>query len=170
MAPDFGPLGFAVAAEGVAEAVRGGLVVALVEEDFADAVAGEGAGFVDVEGFLVFDEGGGGVALGNELLTAEDGYADGEVRGGFEEPVAGVDGDLAGATEGLDGVVGVGAGDVDALDLGFAVGLDTEFDGHAEEVEVLGDGTDGAEAFVTFPRRKTVNLSPKAGAPVPSSH
>ena len=32
----------------------------------------------------------------------------------LQEPVAGVDGDLARASEGLDGVVGVGAGDVDA--------------------------------------------------------
>ena len=82
MAPDLGPLGFVVAAEGVAEAVGGGLVVALVEEDLADAVAGEGAGFVGIEGFLVLDEGGGGVALGDELLAAEDGDADGEVGGG----------------------------------------------------------------------------------------
>ena len=41
-----------------------------------------------------------------------------------------------------------GSGDIDLLDLGFAVGLDLELDGHAEEVEILGDGSHGAEAFV----------------------
>ena len=108
MAPDFGPLGLVIAAEGVAEGVGGGLVVALVEEDFPDAVAGKGAVLVGVEGLLVLDEGGGGIALGDELLAAEDGDSDGEVGGRFEEPAVGVDGDLAGAAKGFDGVIGVG--------------------------------------------------------------
>ena len=42
----------------------------------------------------------------------------------------------------------VGAGDVDAAVFGLAVGLDAQLDGHAEEVEVLVDGADGAEALV----------------------
>ncbi len=148
VAPDLDPPGVAVAAEGVAEGVGGGLVVALHEEDLADAVGGERAVFVGVEGLLVFDQGGGEVSLGDLLLAAEDGDANGEVGGALQEPVVGIDADAAGAAEGFDGVLRVGAGDVDAADLGFAVGLDAEFDRHAEEVEVLGDGADGAEALV----------------------
>ncbi len=34
------------------------------------------------------------------------------------------------------------------LDLGFAVGFDAQFHGHAEEVEVLVDLADGAKALV----------------------
>ncbi len=146
--PDLGPAGVSVAAEGVAEGVGGGLIVALHEEDFADAIGGEGAGFVGVEGLLVFGEGGGEIALGDLLLATEDGDANGEVGGALEQPIVGIDLDTAGAAEGFDGVLGVRAGDVDAADFGFAVGLDAELDGHAEEVEILGDGADGAEALV----------------------
>ena len=146
--PDLGPLGVAVAAERIAEAVGGGLVVVLLEEDFADAIGGERAVLVGVEGLLVFDEGTGEVSLADELLAAKDGYFDGQVGGGFKDPGLGVDRDAAGASEGFDGVAGIRAGDVDAADLGFALGLDAELDGHAEEVEVLRDGADGAEALV----------------------
>jgi len=148
VAPDLDPSGVVIAAKGVAEGVGGSLVVALHEEDFADAVGGERAVLVGVKGLLVFDQGGGEVSLGYLLLAAEYGYADSEVGGALEEPVVGINADATGATEGLDGVLGVGAGDVDATDLGLAVGLDAEFDRHAEEVEVLGNGTDGAESFV----------------------
>ncbi len=55
VAPDLDPLGVVVAAQGVAEGVGGGLVVALHEEDFADAVGGERAVLVGVEGLLVLD-------------------------------------------------------------------------------------------------------------------
>jgi len=110
VAPDFDPFGIAVAAEGVAEAVGGGLVVALEHEDFGEAVVGEGAAAVVGEGFLVLGDGGDEVALGYGLLSAEDGYADGEVGGGFEEPVVGIEDDVAGAAEGGDGVGGFWAG------------------------------------------------------------
>ena len=78
----------------------------------------------------------------------EDGDADLEVGRGLEHPVAGIDGDVARAAEGIDDVLGVGADDVDSLIFGFAVGFDAQVDGHAEEVEVLVDLADGAEALV----------------------
>src|SRR5260370_3629551 len=56
VAPDLDPLGVAVAAEGVAEGVRGRLEVALHEKDFADAIGGQRAVFVGVRRFLVFDQ------------------------------------------------------------------------------------------------------------------
>ena len=103
---------------------------------------------VGVEGLLVFDKRAGEVALGYKLLAAQDGDADGEVGGGLEEPLLGVEGDAARTAEGFYGVGGVGPGDVDLAFFGFAVGLDAKLDGHAEEVEVLGDGSDGAETLV----------------------
>ena len=56
--------------------------------------------------------------------------------------------DAAGTAEGVDDELRVGADDVDFLVHGLAVGLDAEIDGHAEEVEVLVDEADGAEALV----------------------
>ena len=128
MAPDLDPLGIAVAAEGVAEAIGGGLVVALEHEDFCEAVVGEGTAAVVGEGFLVLGDGGYEVSLGYGLLAAEDGDADGEVGGGFEEPVVGVEDDVPGAAEGGDGVGGLGAGEIDAAVFGFAFGFNAEFD------------------------------------------
>src|SRR6266850_4898698 len=43
VAPDFGPAGLAVAVDGVAIGIGGGLEVALQEEDFRDAVVGQPA-------------------------------------------------------------------------------------------------------------------------------
>ena len=103
---------------------------------------------VGVEGLLVLADGGDEVALGDVLLAAQDGDADGEVGCGFEQPVVGVDGDVAGAAEGFDGEGGLVAGEVDAAVFGLAFGFDAELDGHLEEVEVLRDGADGAEALV----------------------
>ncbi len=120
----------------------------LLEEDFADAVGSERAVLVGVESFLVFNQRAGEVALAHKLLTTKDGDFHGEVWSGLEHPGLGVDGDAARAAEGLDRVAGVSAGDVDAADFGFAFGLNAELDGHAEEVEILRDGADGAEALV----------------------
>ena len=77
----------------------------------------------------------------------QDGDADLEVGRGLEHPVAGIDGDVARAAEGIDDVLRVGADDVDLLILGFAVGFNAQVHGHAEEVEVLVDLADGAEAL-----------------------
>ena len=82
------------------------------------------------------------------MLAFEDGDADLEVGRGLEHPVAGIDADAARAAEGVDNVLGFGADHIDLLVLGFAVGLDAELDGHAEEVEILVDLADGAEALV----------------------
>jgi len=147
VAPDFDPFGVSIAAEGVAEAVGGGLVVALDHEDFCEAVVGEGAAAVVGEGFLVLGDGGYEVALGYGLLTAEDSDADGEVWGGFEEPVVGVEDDVTGASEGGDGVGGLRASEIDAAIFGFTLGFDAELDGHVEEVKILGDLAYGAEAL-----------------------
>jgi len=148
VAPDLDPLGIAVSTQGIAEGVGRGLVVALHEEDLADAVGRQRAVAVGVESLLVLDETGGEVALSDLLLAAKDGDADGEVGRALEEPVLRVDGDAARAAEGFDGEVALGAGDIDAADLGLAVGFDAELYRHAEEVEVLCDGADGAEALV----------------------
>jgi hypothetical protein len=56
VAPDFGPAGFAVAAQGIAVGVDAGLVVALGEEQLADAVAGQRALGVGFESLLIFSE------------------------------------------------------------------------------------------------------------------
>ncbi len=148
VAPDLDPPGVAVAAKGVAEGVSRGLVVALHEEDLADAIGGERAVLVGVEGLLVLDEASGEVSLRDLLLAAQDGHADGKVRRALEQPVLRIDADAAGTAEGFDGVLALGAGYVDAADFGLAVGFDAQFDWHTEEVEILLDGADGAEAFV----------------------
>src|SRR6266576_1159766 len=49
VAPNLNPLGIAVAAQGIAEGVRRRLVVALHQEDLADAIGGERAVLVGVE-------------------------------------------------------------------------------------------------------------------------
>ncbi len=92
VAPALGPGRLVVAAERIAEGVDAGLVVALGEEHFADAVAGERALRIGGEGLLVFGERAGQVALGNQLLAFEDGDAHLEIGRGFEHPVAGIDG------------------------------------------------------------------------------
>ncbi len=81
--------GSSVAAQGVAEAVGGGLVVALHEEDFSDAIGGERAVLVGVQGFLVLAERAGQVALSNQLLPAQHGDADGEVGGALSTQFSG---------------------------------------------------------------------------------
>ena len=170
VAPDLGPLGVAVAAQSVAEGVGGGLVVALHEEDLADAVGGERAVLVGVEGLLVLGDGAGEVALGDLLLAAQNGDADGEVGRALEQPVVGIDGDAARAAEGLDGVVRVGAGDIDAADLRSCRRS------RCAARPACGRGRGPASIAPTvrkpllLPRRKTVYLLVNAGAPVPSSH
>src|ERR1700744_277853 len=73
VAPDLDPLGIAVAAEGVAEAVGGGLVVLLHHEDFGEAVVGERAATILIESLLIFGDGAEEIALRDLLLAAEDG-------------------------------------------------------------------------------------------------
>jgi hypothetical protein len=82
------------------------------------------------------------------LLAFEDGDAHLQVGRGLEHPVLGVDADAARAAEGVDDKLRVGAHHVDLLGFGLAVGLDAQLDRHAEEVEVLADLADGAEALV----------------------
>src|SRR5581483_9957346 len=81
VAPDLDPFGVAVAAESVTEAVGGGLMVFLHEEDLGEAVIRERAAAVLIESLLVFADGAEEVALGNVLLAAQNGDAYGEVRG-----------------------------------------------------------------------------------------
>ena len=59
-----------------------------------------------------------------------------------------IDGDVARTPEGIHDILRVGADDVHALGLSFAVGFDAQFDGHVEEVEILLDLADGAKALV----------------------
>ena len=101
-----------------------------------------------VEGLLVLGQRADQVALRHQLLALEDGDAHLQVGRGLEHPVAGIDADAARAAEGVDDVLRVGADDVDLLVYGFAVGFDAQIDRHAEEVEILIDFADGAEALV----------------------
>src|SRR6185312_808217 len=105
VSPHFGPLGIEVAAQSVAEGVGGGLVVLLHKEDFAQPVVCQRAGFVGVQSLLVLPNGGDQVALCNLLLAAQNGDADGKVRCGLQQPVVGIDGDVAGTAEGFDRVL-----------------------------------------------------------------
>ena len=137
-----------VAAQRVAEGVHAGLVVALRKQHLADAIAGQRAQRVGVERLLILGQGPDQVALRHQLLPLQDGDAHLQVGGGFEHPVAGIDADAARPPEGVDHVLGIGADDVDLLVHGFAVGLNAQVDRHAEEVEILVDLADGAEALV----------------------
>src|ERR1700734_229860 len=94
--PDLRPARVAVAAQRVAEAVRGGLVVVLREEDLAYPVGRERRILVRVQSLLVLDQRAGKIALRDHLLAAEYGYLYGEVGGGFQNPSLRVDRDLAG--------------------------------------------------------------------------
>src|SRR5579863_2177129 len=147
MAPALGPAGFAVAAEGVAVVVHGRLEVALREEDFADAVVGERALRIGVEGLLIFGERSSQIVLRDELLALEDRDANLEVGRGLEHPIAGIDDDMAGTAEGVDDVRCLSADDILLLVLGFALGFNAHIHGHVEEVEILLDLTDGAESL-----------------------
>ncbi len=101
-----------------------------------------------VERLLVFGQSVDQIALRHQLLALEDGDAHLQVGGGLEHPVAGIEADAAGTAEGVDHVLGIGAHHVDLLVFGFAVGFNAELDRHAEEIEVLIDFADGAEALV----------------------
>ena len=79
VAPDFSPARLAVAAQRIAVGVDAGLVVALGEEHFADAIAGQRALRIGVESLLVLGERAGQVALRDKLLAFEDGDADLEI-------------------------------------------------------------------------------------------
>ena len=118
---------------------------------------------VGVEGLLVLGQRADQVALGDQLLALEDGDAHLEIGRGLEHPVAGIDGDAARAAEGVDDILRVGADDVDLLVFGFAVGLDAQLDRHAEEVEILLDFADGAEALVVAEAVNGVLVSECAG-------
>ena len=120
----------------------------MLEEDFADTIGCERAILVGVECLLVLDECSGKVALGDLLLATQNRDADGEIRRAFKDPVLGIDADAPGAAEGFYRESGFCSGDIDAADLGFAVGFDAELNGHAKEIEILIDGADGAEALV----------------------
>src|ERR1700730_14394895 len=89
VAPDLDPLGVAVAAQSIAEGVRSRLVVALHEEDLADAIGGERAVLVGVERLLVLDQRRGEVSLSYLLLSAQNGHANREIGGALEQPVLG---------------------------------------------------------------------------------
>jgi hypothetical protein len=83
--------------------------------------------------------------------------------------LSGVDADAARAAEGIHDVLRIGADDFDLLGFGFAVGFYAQVDGHAEEVEVLLNFADGAEALVVAEAVDGV-LVVNCGAPVPSIH
>ena len=97
------------AAQGVAEGVRGRLVVPLHEEDLAYTIGGQRAVLVGVERLLVFDQRRREVSLGYLLLSAQHSDTHGKVRRALQQPVLGVDLNAARATERLDRVVRVGA-------------------------------------------------------------
>ncbi len=60
----------------------------------------------------------------------------------------GIDADAARPAEGIHHVLRIGAHHLDLLGFGLAVGLDAQLHRHAEEVEVLLNLADGAEALV----------------------
>ena len=148
MSPDFGPAWVSVAAKSVAVGVGASLVIALREEDFADAVVGERALRVCVKGLLEFPERTGQIALRDQLLAFENGYSDLQVRGRFQKPVIRIDGDMARPAKGIHDELGVGADDVDFFHLGFSVGFHAKFDRHTEKIQILLHLTDGTEAFI----------------------
>src|ERR1035441_4556912 len=71
VAPDLGPARVAIAAQRVAEAVCRGLVIALCEENFADAIRCQRAGLVGVQRLLVLAQCAGVVALRIQLPPAQ---------------------------------------------------------------------------------------------------
>ena len=86
MAPNLGPGRRVVAAQGVAEGVDAGLVVALGKEHFANAIAGQGAEGVGLERLFIFVDGAEQVVLGHQLLAFQDGNADLKVGAGSSGP------------------------------------------------------------------------------------
>ena len=62
--------------------------------------------------------------------------------------LSGIDRNMTRTAESVDDVLRVGADHVHSLHFCFAFGLDAQFDRHIEEVEILADLTDGAEALV----------------------
>src|SRR5258708_4373888 len=103
MAPDFGPARVAVAVDGRAIGVGGGLIVSLQKENFRDAIVGEGAVLVDVERLVELSQRASKVTLLLHRLTAKNRRAQLHVGRIREHMMVGVDGDAARASEGFDG-------------------------------------------------------------------
>src|SRR5450755_1689955 len=94
MRPDFGPLWLAVSPQTIAVGIRRRLIVALEKHDFANAVACQRTIWIGGQRLLIFIERAREVALRDQLLATEDVYVDLHVRGVFQQPAVGVDGDV----------------------------------------------------------------------------
>ncbi len=81
------------------------------------------------------------------LLAKQHGNAHREIRCTLQQPVVGIDDDLSGSSEGVDRIVRLAAGEIDAAILRLALGLDAQLHRHGEQIKVLGHGADGAEAL-----------------------
>ena len=69
-------------------------------------------------------------------------------KAGHKSVLLRIERNAAGTSEGLDGILALCTGYVDASDFSFTVGFDAQLYWHTEEVEILVDGADGAEAFI----------------------
>src|SRR5580704_17362465 len=69
VAPDLGPARLTIAAKRVAVRIDAGLVIALGEEQLANAIGGEGTLRVGIQSLLVFGQSAGQVVLRHQLLA-----------------------------------------------------------------------------------------------------
>ncbi len=70
------------------------------------------------------------------------------IRRILQHPVIRVDRNMTRAAKGVDDILRVGAHHIHAFHFRLAFGLDPQLDRHIEEIEVLADLPDGAEALV----------------------
>ena len=104
--------------------------------------------FVLIERLVELGERAGEVALLLQRQAAKNGGAQLHVGRIGEHVMVGIDGDAPRPPEGFHGERRVGAHHLEFLVFGFAVGVDAQVDGHAEQVEVLGNLSGHAEAFI----------------------
>jgi len=114
VAPEFDPVRLTVATQRIPVGVRACLVVALREEHFSHAVAGQRTLRIDLQRLLVLGQRTVQVALGNQLQPFQNGNAYLQLGGGFEHPVLRIDADAAGPAEGVHHKLRAGASDLDS--------------------------------------------------------
>ncbi len=145
--PNDGPLGLLVAVERLAKLIGGRLVVVLREENLSDSVVGQRAVAIDVERVLILLQRFGVVAQAEQLLALANGDLHANVVVVPQDDVMRVEDDALRFAESLDGVVGGGSADLHGAVLGFALGLNLDFNRHPERVHILLNLAEDLEAL-----------------------
>src|ERR1700683_1832257 len=149
-APNFGPARLSVSVDRRAVGIGRGLIISLQEEDFGNAVVGEGTVLVEIECFVELHQRTAQVSLLLYRLPAQDGGAQFHVARIGEHTVVRIDRDAARPAEGLNRKRRSCAHYFHPLVFGFSVGIDSQVYRHAKQIEILRDFAGDAESRGTI--------------------